>query len=112
MFDSEKYGAIKFDLDLKLPVRLILSEKSNKHSDAYYVPIYNNKGILTSHKITIFFTSCARNIDTLIVHELIHAWQEENKYKEVHGKKFREWAEYFEREYFISNIYIPRTDKK
>ena len=81
------YEYIKF-LGLKKPVNLRIITRKNRWADAEYEPEYSDKtGKLKEHKITIFFKNNTRDFDTLVAHELIHAWQEENKKSETRKPK-------------------------
>ena len=111
MFDLDRYNEIRRDLGLKLPIKLIFSEAKKPKFAGMYMPIRNNKGKLTSHKITIYLNCAAgRSIDTLIAHELIHAWQDENGHTEIHGKHFRKYARILHEDYGIEHIYLKGTD--
>ena len=80
-------------LELQKPVDLRIIQRFNKSADAYYEPIYSEKGKLKRHKITIYTVDACRDFDTLLAHELVHAWQEEKGFtKRAHGKQFRRMA--------------------
>jgi len=99
-------------LDLKKPVVLKVNTRSNKSYDGFYIPRYSDKtGKLSEHRITIYLKNASRDFDTLVAHELIHAWQEENKKKEIHGKYFKALAKDMELEYGLEKIYIKGVDK-
>jgi len=104
---------IKF-LGLKSPVELTLKTKSNKHSDAVYWPKFSNKGNLKAHKITVFLgnqdVNSKRNLDELIAHELIHAWQQENNIAEFHGLNFVLQAIAMDEKFDLPNIYLAELD--
>ena len=98
-------------LKLKHPVNIMLVIKENEHYDGYYLAKHNDKGKLCGHRIRIYLNEdTARTLEATIAHELIHAWQEENNDKAMHGKRFARRARRIEQEYGILNIYIPRVD--
>jgi len=101
-------------LGLKSPVELTLKTKSNKHSDALYLPKFNNKGNLKAHKITVFLgnqsANSPRTLDELIAHELIHAWQQENNISEFHGINFLLQAIRLDEKFDLPNIYLAELD--
>ena len=101
-------------LGLKSPVELTFKTKSNKHSDAVYLPKFSNRGNLKAHKITLYLgnqdITARRTIDELIAHELIHAWQQENKIVEWHGSNFIMMAIAMKHAFDLPNIYIADLD--
>lgn len=104
------YDYIKF-LGLKKPVNLRIITRKNKWADAEYEPEYSDKtGKLKEHLITVFYKNNTRDLDVLIAHELIHAWQEENKYTETHGPAFIKYARKMEKQFGLCEIYIAGTD--
>ena len=103
--------AIKSDLELKKPIDIRLSTRKSK-LDGLYDPQYSDSGRLKSHLITIWLDiDNSRDIETLIAHELIHAWQEENKCEDIHGKPFQDWADYLSLKYNLPDIYLPDVDE-
>lgn len=106
------YSYIKY-LGLKKPVNLRIITRKNKYAEAEYEPEYSDKtGRLKEHKITIFYKEITRGLDTLIAHELIHAWQEENKKQETHGKYFKKYARKMEKDFNLTEIYIEGIDEE
>jgi hypothetical protein len=104
------YDYIKF-LGLKKPINLRIITKKNRWADAEYEGEYSDKtGKLIAHNITVYFKNNSRDFETLIAHELIHAWQEENKKSETHGKYFIKYARKMEKEFNLSEIYIEGID--
>jgi hypothetical protein len=101
-------------LGLKSPVELTLKTKSNKSMDAVYYPKFSNKGNLKAHKITVFLgnldVNAKRNLDELIAHELIHAWQQENNLVEFHGVNFVVQAIAMDEKFDLPNIYLAELD--
>lgn len=95
-------------LDLQKPVELTMTDKNPKKWDAFYLPKYGKKR-LKKHYITIS-TKADRNQETLLMHELIHAWQEEKGLREVHGKKFRKMARKAERVYNLVDVFVKGLD--
>jgi len=104
------YEYIKF-LGLKKPVNLRIITRKNKWADAEYEPEYSDKtGKLKEHLITVYYKDNTRDLDVLIAHELIHAWQEENKAHETHGPKFIKYARKMEKAFGLREVYIPEVD--
>jgi hypothetical protein len=102
---------IKF-LGLKKPVVVRVNTRKNKHYDGLYMSRYSDKtGKLLEHRITIHVGDNARPFDTLLAHELIHAWQEENGKAEFHGKHFRRLAKAMGEHFGLEQIYIKGTDQ-
>jgi hypothetical protein len=99
-------------LGLKKPVVLRIKTRKNKHDyDALYESHYSDRtGKLLEHRITIFTQDAHRDFDTLLAHELIHAWQEENSKAEIHGKHFRKYAKRMTEHFGLQNIYIKGVD--
>jgi len=98
-------------LGLKKPVYVTLTTRKHKVNDAWYQPRYGDSGKLQSHRIKVYLnTDTDRDIKSLIAHELIHAWQEENKIGGVHGKKFARKARAMSRRFVIPRIYRPELD--
>lgn len=81
------------NLELIKPVKIRFSKKSHKAWDAEYSPKFDKWGELVCHHIKIYNNGDrARDVDTLIAHELIHAWQAENDKEDIHGKAFQKMA--------------------
>lgn len=99
-------------LGLKKPVTIRVLPKSNKWADAEYEAEYTEKGKLLEHIITIYTKGLQRDFNTLVAHELIHAWQEENKKSETHGKYFRKYARKMETDFGLSRVYDPEVDEE
>ena len=95
-------------LNLKFPVEVRLCFRDSVN-DAEYIPRFNARGELKRHIIKLFIAeNNSRDVETLIIHELIHAYQEENKITEIHGKSFAKMAARFPD---YPNIYIPELDE-
>jgi len=93
-------------LGLKKPVEVRLCFRDSPN-DAEYIPRFNGRGKLKRHIIKIFLCDNNRDVETLIIHELIHAYQEENKIVEIHGKSFAKMAARFPD---YPEVYIPELD--
>lgn len=101
-------------LGLKSPVELTFKTKSNKSMDAVYYPKFSNRGNLKAHKIVLFLgnqtADAKRNLNELIAHELIHAWQQENNIQEFHGLNFVLQAIAMDDKFNLPNIYLAELD--
>lgn len=97
-------------LNIKKPVTIKMMPKSNRECEAEYMPNYSDSGRLIDHEIVIYTKNNSRDLDVLLAHELIHAWQEENKCWENHGKFFRKYARRISDEFGLDDIYIPDVD--
>lgn len=101
-------------LPVTLPVTVKYSHKDCQDAVAYYHPIFNRMGQLRGHKITVYMPTLAadtRNVDTILAHELIHAWQEEKGYNEIHGKQFAKMAVKLSAHLGLRGIFDPTIDK-
>jgi hypothetical protein len=95
-------------LGLKYPVEVRLCFRDSPN-DAEYIPRFNGRGDLKRHVIKLFIAeNNNRDFETLIIHELIHAYQEENKIVEIHGKSFAKMAARFPD---YPEVYIPEIDE-
>ena len=105
-------------LGLEKPYTIKLNSKGKRSASAEYRASYNRGGELVSHQITIYLgnqDTDSRDIETLIAHELIHAFQEEHNIIEIHGDDFIDVAGllsmYLETAgIYVGNIYIEGTD--
>ena len=105
-------------LGLEKPYTIKLNSKGKKSASAEYMAKYNRGEELISHQITIYLGNQphdSRDIETLIVHELIHAYQEEKGIIEIHGQDFIEVAGLLSMYLktagiYVGNIYIEGTD--
>lgn len=83
-------------IGLRKPFTVEMVWRKNKSATAKYWGLYNEKGVLKSHRIKVYIKNLdnpnERDIDILIIHELVHAWQEENGFSDIHGKSFKEMA--------------------
>lgn len=98
-------------LGLEFPVYVEFRTIARKGYNAYYMPKYSKKEKVNGHIIKINMKDSDRDIDTLVAHEMIHAWQEENKYKDTHGKSFRKMAAKVSKAFDIKDIYIKDVDQ-
>lgn len=98
-------------LGLELPVFVEYRTKRAKSWDAYYIPRFK-KGKLSGHIIKINTIDTGRDLDTVLAHELIHAWQEENSKKDIHGKSFIRMAEKVSKTFNLPEIYLKGVDEK
>jgi len=84
--------------------------------DAEYWPKFKDSGKIKRHIIRVYITddlNFNRNFQTLIAHELIHAWQAENDISDIHGQLFQEWADKLEKDFgpiMIQRIYDSELD--
>jgi len=96
-------------LGLEKPYTIKLNSKSKKSVSAEYIAKYNRGDVLVSHQITIYLgnqRTDTRDIETLIAHELIHAYQEEAGIEEIHGDDFQSIAEMLTMYLQTAGIYI------
>lgn len=102
---------IKF-LGLTKPVTVrVKTGKTKKSYDALYQARYSDKtGKLLGHCVTIYTQDSSRDFDTLLAHELIHAWQEEQGKTEIHGKHFKKYAKKMNEYFGLQEIYIKGVD--
>lgn len=108
MIDREFVGRYAKVMRIKKPIEIRVRFE-NHVNDAEYFAKYSESGKVKRHVITVFISddNC-RDIETLIVHELIHAYQEENNRRDkFHGKTFQRMARKFS-EY--PNIYLNGVD--
>lgn len=106
----ELIETIRAELNLKLPIKFVLEEKDNSTA-GYYIPLYSKKGIIRKHKIFINMLDGGRSFESLIAHEMIHAWQEENRKKDCHGKSFIKMSQHIQNVLKIEGIFDPECDK-
>lgn len=100
-------------LEIKRPYEIQIKRRNKKNCCADYRAIYTKKRAL-SHMIRVYMGSLDsndRNLETLIAHELIHAWQEEKGLKEIHGPFFIRMAKLMSIEFNLPEIYLQDTDK-
>lgn len=100
-------------LQIQKPYKIILKPKLTTGNAAEYYALYR-KQKLSSHIIRINLGTLendTRCINTLVVHEFIHAWQEETGLTEVHGKYFKGMAKILSAEFDLPLLYIKGVDK-
>ena len=70
------------------------------------------KGKLARHRIKISLQEDYRDFETLLAHEFIHAWQEENViWQDIyHCARFRSKAKELSQHFSLPNIYLPGLD--
>lgn len=100
-------------LGLKCPYTIKLKSKESRDTAAYWTMV-NDHGILDYHLIHIYMGNLRykgeRDLETLIAHELIHAWQAENNLDEIHGPGFIKIAAKMSEKFELPRIYIPEVD--
>lgn len=114
-------------LGLKLPYEIVLvshkvidprdSEKKykSKGSLACYYDMRYDDDVIAYHLIHIYLHNMKKdmvrnNIEILIAHELIHAWQSEFGFTDNHGDSFQSAAAAVESKFKLTNLYLPCTD--
>lgn len=86
------FNLCKKYLKITKPVVIKMSDLYLKYraTHTYWV---NTKGDIKRHVINIAICEDGRNINTIIAHEFVHAWQaEHNPKSETHGKEFAKKA--------------------
>lgn len=99
-------------LQLQKPYKIVIKPKLKGGARAEYYAMMR-KGKLVSHLIRINMSGMEydlRDLDTLIVHEFIHAWQEENGLTEIHGPGFQQLARELGQVLGLENIYLKGVD--
>lgn len=117
---AELANIAELDLELKHKINFEFKPNSHKWMRAYHEAKINSQGKLKSHKIVIYMGDVeteTRNLMTILIHELIHAWQTEqiayngaNPEMQDHGIEFQEMAQHLQQIYFYWNIYDPELD--
>ena len=102
-------------LNLQLPYEIVLLPKIElDNAVALYYGLLDEKEYCVSHRIEILFPAIklgGRSLHSLIIHELIHAWQEEYYPNDkIHGKEFQRMANHLSKVTRVKNIYIKGTD--
>ncbi len=108
-------------LGLKKPYDIVIQNSIGKHR-AEHIALHYSNGRIQKHHIKLAVAGLnrdLRNAETVIAHELIHAWQAEQRKKaikyDIHGPYFQMKA-YFLQHYLrgrghnIGEIYVPGTD--
>ena len=107
---------VRVNLRLKKPVTIrLIIRKDRSGAVADYRPSYNAECKLRGHLIRVYMQTIhdfpGRHIPQLIIHELIHAKQEESGGDDRdHGKKFRRIARRLSALYNLPGIYVPGLD--
>lgn len=99
-------------LKLKRPVQLTVIDRPHNAADAEYETEYYENGKIHLHLITIWNNPQSRDFNTLVAHELIHAWQAENNKDEIHGKYFVKLARQMEAKFNLREVYLPGIDEE
>lgn len=101
-------------LGIKKPYEIEIRSKSHKKMTAAYWGLYTEKGNLSKHLIRVYLGNFTnpdeRPLESIIAHEMIHAWQEENGINEIHGSQFKNLARWMSLEFKLDYIYIPDID--
>lgn len=98
-------------LGIEKPYKIILKPSLKGNAAEYYAMMRKQK--LVSHVIRVSVDNLetdTRDLNTLIVHEFIHAWQQEKGLTEIHGKYFRRMAKILGHEFKMPNIYLKGID--
>ena len=100
-------------LKLKKPVDIQFRFRQSSDYDAEYWPKMRDNGSIKRHIIRFYV--CAdqdfeRDFNTLLAHELIHAYQAERELTEIHGKHFKKWAKKLQKTFGIKGIYNSELD--
>ena len=105
LFDYANYlGIVK-------PIVVKINSRSHKHWEGSYLPKYNAKGKLVEHRITIWLDGMDRDLETVLAHELIHAYHEENGILEWHGKRFKKDAKLMTKKFsWLKDVYRKGID--
>ena len=99
-------------LKLKIPYSIIIKSRL-RDCAGLYNSVYHGD-TLVNHRISISLYHTGkyfvRDLNTVIVHELIHAWQEENGIIETHGIEFQQMAVKLGGILNMPNIYLKDYD--
>jgi saccharopine dehydrogenase-like NADP-dependent oxidoreductase len=100
-------------LDLEFPYTIKLKSKGCRDTARYWNMVNDEHG-LEYHLIHVYLGNLGkpgeRDLETLIAHELIHAWQTEQNMDEIHGKGFIKMAGKMSKKFDLPRIYIPEVD--
>lgn len=97
-------------LNIQRPFKLELVSKSHKTDCGSYWAIYSQKKRNLSHLIRVYIKDSPRSVDSIIAHEFVHAWQEEQGYMGVHTPEFIQMARRLSIHLSIPLIYDPEYD--
>jgi hypothetical protein len=94
---EEKANAFNTYYGFNLQYRIKVKPSSSNKTFGYYESKLG-KDMKEYHniKISTVLNMTAKAIEETILHELIHAWQLENKEEVGHGLSFHNWVKYFE----------------
>lgn len=99
-------------LGITRPYSIRIYSKSKEDADALYIARYSKARKNLTHEIRIYLGDNYRSLETLIVHEFIHAWQEEMGLTENHGKYFKKLAKELGILFDLPDIYLKGIDEK
>lgn len=105
-------------LGITKPYSIKLVSRKRKDATAVYVTWFNRKySKIVNHDIKVYLgNEDLRDVETLIAHEFIHAWQAEYApNSKSHGRKFQQKAQelydFLESHYYyLPDMYLPDTD--
>lgn len=111
---SKVIEAVKY-MRIQKPYKLKLLKRAKVDATAEYWGLYNRDKTLSSHLIHIYLKNISDNpnerpLETLIIHELVHAWQEECGFTDNHGYSFKWMSAELEDVLKLPDIYIPGRD--
>ncbi len=87
-----KYLGLTKPIDINIRMR---AKQFEEYTAGYYAVYTREK--LKKHEIRVYLSNITdnpneRDFKTIICHELIHAWQEENGFTDIHGESFQRMA--------------------
>ena len=115
MFDFKIITDAVEYLGLQKPFDIRIKSKEHKWA-AGFCEQHTRKGKIIKHVITLYLPSMVSSrfsLESVILHELIHAWQAENDILvegEYHGWEFQDTARELERIFKVPNIFSPESD--
>lgn len=100
---------------LKRPFEIQLRNTEKDSATAEYWALVTEKGKIKRHIIRVYLrniweNSLERDLETIIAHEFIHAWQQEMGHEDTHGNSFRQMADIMSAYFGLPNIYNPELD--
>lgn len=108
-------------LEIKSPVRIEFRDRIYKNSAGVHWAMVTDKNKVKYHVIKASLPQIAdsmRNLETIIAHEFVHAWQAEYKpiKKKMHTITFARKAQYLQHSlkklgFKLNPIYMPDHDK-
>jgi hypothetical protein len=85
----------EFNLEWRVKIGAVTGKK--------WMGMYNDHPWAKKHKIRVCLDHC-KDYDAVVatvVHEMVHAWQNETGHNVAHGKSFKGWKRYFKQRYGI-----------